>query len=78
MSSRNSDGNIPNTNWNDDKLYVNWYNPQNANPNLRARSEVSKKRAMPALFFPSSLSSRPSFWIFLAVAPVIPDKNLFL
>jgi len=37
MSSRNFDGNVPNVNWNDDKLNVNWYNPDNANDSLRAR-----------------------------------------
>jgi hypothetical protein len=41
--SRNSDGNVPNVNWNSDnrKVYVNWYNPDNCNDNLRSRSEVS-------------------------------------
>jgi hypothetical protein len=41
--SRNSDGNVPNVNWNPDnrKVYVNWYNPDNSNDNLRSRSEVS-------------------------------------
>lgn len=44
MSSRYSDGNVPNVNWNsdNDKLNVNWYNPDNANDNLRGRVEVSK------------------------------------
>ena len=41
--SRNVNGNVPNVNWNDDKLNVNWYDPQNANDNLRARAEVSGK-----------------------------------
>ena len=41
--SRNQDGNVPNVNWNDDKLNVNWYNTQNMNDNLRARAEVSGK-----------------------------------
>ena len=43
--SRYSDGNVPNVNWNsyNGKLNVNWYNPGNANSNLRSRSEVSKK-----------------------------------
>ena len=42
--SRNSDGNVPNVNWNsdNDKLQVNWNNPDNANDNLRGRVEVSK------------------------------------
>jgi hypothetical protein len=39
--SRNSDGNVPNANWNDGKFKVNWYNPRNANSDLRARAEVS-------------------------------------
>lgn len=41
--SRYQDGNVPNVNWNPDngKLKVNWYNPQNANDNLRSRAEVS-------------------------------------
>ena len=43
MGSRNSNGNVPNVNWNDDKLNVNWYNPDNANSNIRARAEVSAK-----------------------------------
>lgn len=44
--SRYSDGNVPNVNWNsyNGKLNVNRYSPGNANSNLRARSEVSKKR----------------------------------
>jgi len=46
--SRNSDGNVPNVNWNPDnrKLKVNWYNPGNANDNLRAREVVSDKEAL--------------------------------
>lgn len=41
--SRNSDSNVPNVNWNPDnrKVYVNWYNPDNRNDNLRTRAEVS-------------------------------------
>ena len=43
MGSRNSDGNVPNVNYNVDnrKVYVNWYNPSNSNSNIRARAEVS-------------------------------------
>lgn len=43
LGSRNSDGNVPNVNWNGDnrKLHVNWYNVDNRNDNLRARAEVS-------------------------------------
>ena len=42
--SRNADGNVPNVNWNDDKLKVNNYNPDNSNDNLRSREEVSIKK----------------------------------
>jgi len=42
--SRNSDGNVPNANWNDGKFYVNWYNADNSNSNLRARVEVSRRK----------------------------------
>ena len=48
FSSRNSDGNVPNVNWNSDnrKLHVNWYNPDDANGHLRARqkSPMNKQR----------------------------------
>jgi hypothetical protein len=40
------DGSVPNVNWNDDKLNVNNYNPDNANENLRARAEVSRREAL--------------------------------
>lgn len=43
--SRNSDGNVPNANWNDDKFQVNWNNADNRNDNLRSREEVSHKRS---------------------------------
>lgn len=41
--SRNANDNIPNVNWNTDnrKVYVNRYNPDNSNENLRTRVEVS-------------------------------------
>jgi len=39
--SRNSNDNVPNANWNDSKFHINWYNPDNANDNIRSRSEVS-------------------------------------
>ena len=46
-SSRYSDGNVPNVNRNDDgNVNVNRYNPQNRNPNLRARLEVSRQRIL--------------------------------
>ncbi len=46
--SRNSDGNVPNINWNSysDKLNVNNYNPDNFNDNIRARVEVSHKKEL--------------------------------
>ena len=43
--SRNSDGNVPNVNWND-KLKVNWYNPDNANDVLRSREAVSGEKSL--------------------------------
>jgi hypothetical protein len=45
--SRYSDGNVPNVNWNSDnrKVNVNWYNPDNADDNIRSRSEVSAKKS---------------------------------
>ena len=42
--SRYADGNVPNANWNDGKFYVNWYNADNSNSNLRARVEVSRRK----------------------------------
>lgn len=38
---RNSDGNVPDVYWdgNYDKLNVNWYNPDNANDNIRSRQK---------------------------------------
>ncbi|KKW10365.1 MAG: hypothetical protein UY50_C0036G0003 [Parcubacteria group bacterium GW2011_GWA2_49_9] len=39
-----SDGNIPNTNWSDKFYLNNGYHPDNANPNLRARVEVSRTK----------------------------------
>jgi hypothetical protein len=50
--SHNANGNVPNVNWNSDnrKLNVNWYNPQNANDNLRSRAEVSGKAPAGELF----------------------------
>lgn len=65
--SRNNDGNVPNVNWNDDKLKVNYCNPDNGNGNLRARAEVSKRSPMRTPFSEDILSNRPSFWIFLVV-----------
>lgn len=65
--SRNDDGNVPNVNWNDGQMRVNWYNPDNANGNLRAREAVST-RIIPGksgdyrLKTSDTLSSRLSFW----------------
>lgn len=42
-SSRYSDGNVPNVNWNDDKVNVSWNNPTNRNDNLRSRAAVSPR-----------------------------------
>jgi len=42
--SRNSDGNVPNANWNDGKFRVNWNYLDNRDPNLRSRQEVSHKK----------------------------------
>jgi len=42
MSSRNSNGNVPNVYCNSGKVYVNWYNPQNVNANIRTRAEVPR------------------------------------
>jgi len=54
--SRNDDGNVPNVNWNDGKLKVNWYNPDNANDNLRTR-EVVSTRIIPELL--------GDYWLFV-------------
>lgn len=44
--SRYSDGNVPNVNRNDDgDVNVNRYDPQNSNPGLRVRREVSRKKS---------------------------------
>ena len=47
--SRYDDGNVPNVNWNryNGKLNVNWYNPDNANDNLRAREKFPKLKRNP-------------------------------
>ena len=44
---------MPKVNWNEGKFYVNYYDPRNANPYLRARAEVSikEKEPLPELFF---------------------------
>jgi len=43
--SRQADGNVPNVNWNDGRLKVNWHSTDNHNDNWRAREEVSKKKS---------------------------------
>lgn len=48
--SRDLGGNVPNANWNG-KFHVNYYNPSNANDNLRSRSEVFAGRGF---YFESS------------------------
>jgi hypothetical protein len=42
---RNSNGNVPNVNWNSNnsKLNVNWYNVDNRNDNLRTREVIYDK-----------------------------------
>ena len=47
--SRNSDGNVPNANWNNDKFKVNYYNADNRNDNLRPREEISRKKELSRL-----------------------------
>jgi len=49
--SRNQDGNVPDVNWNSDnrEVYVNWYNSDNANGNIRSRSEVSHRKELKLL-----------------------------
>jgi hypothetical protein len=38
--SRNADGNVPNVNFNDSKVNVNWYNLDDANAEYGVRREV--------------------------------------
>ncbi len=80
--SRYSNGNVPNVNWNDDKLNVNWYNPDNANDDLRSREEVSKQKKLrkggaslqKGEIIVHILSSRLSFWKF----PANPTPKLYI
>ena len=45
--SRNSDGNVPSVNrYNDDNVKVNYWNPQNADDNLRFRLEISRNKGL--------------------------------
>lgn len=49
--SRYSDGNVPNMNWNDGKMNVNWYNPDNRNDNLCPRQKfLQNNPAVAGLF----------------------------
>ena len=61
-NSRNLDGNVPNVNWNgdNDKLNVNWYNPDNCNGNLRSRRSLQEEKPLIRVFL-NILSSRLSF-----------------
>ena len=43
--SRNSDGNVPRSNWNDDKFQLNWNNADNRNDNLRSRQKSRQNRS---------------------------------
>ena len=38
--SRTADGNVPNVNFHDGKVHVNYYHASNSNNNVRSRSEV--------------------------------------
>ena len=40
--SRYDDGNVPNVNWNDGEMNVNWNHPDNRNGNLRTREKFQK------------------------------------
>ena len=68
--SRYSDGNVPNVNWNRDnrKVYVNWYNVDNANDNLRTRAEVSSLKEPCWLFLCVSQPSQTHFRNFLQIS----------
>jgi len=59
--SRNSDGNVPNANWNDGKFNVNWYNPDNRNSNLRARVAVSPRPIMGGVYVQRTGATRGPF-----------------
>jgi hypothetical protein len=64
--SRNSDGNVPNVNWNDGKLKVNYYNPDNANGNLRSRQKFQKRNPRHlGVFFNKKMTSRNYFKYFI-------------
>ncbi len=53
--SRNSDGNVPNSNWNDDQAKLNWNYSNNRNENLRGREEVSHKKSQTDSFYVKEL-----------------------
>ena len=46
-----TDGNVVNGNWNDDRAYVNYYSQSNSNPNIRARQVVSTKAPIRSFCF---------------------------
>lgn len=61
--SRNVNGNVPNANWNDNqKFYVNWYNVNNSNDNIRARQAVSPQ----GLF-----ESLRVYWVRYLIQPLV-------
>ena len=68
--SRNSDGNVPNANWNDSKFQVNWYNTDNRNANLRPREEVSHQRSLYGSFDVSELNQ---LFVCLEISTICPD-----
>lgn len=51
------DGNVPNGNGYNGKLNVNWYNPGNANGNLRAREAVVQEPRIAGLLVIAALHS---------------------
>jgi len=76
-SSRNSDGHVPNVNWNGGALNLNWNHPQNANANLRARAIVSAKGAIMLLLFCAyqhTCSIHRPFWIFHRVVVQVRNR----
>ena len=77
--SLNVDGNAVKVNWNPDnrKFYVNRYNLQNANPNLRSREVSRKFKELTLLFALQILTSRSSFWKFLRVVRINKDRFLY-
>lgn len=58
--SRYRDGNVPNGNSNSGKLYVNWYNRDNTNDNLRPREVVVQKPRKTGLLISYALYNESS------------------